>query len=140
MEVTADIEIAKSKKEVWTTITDIKNCANYISGIIDIQLLTQPEEGLVGLKWKETREFFGKEASEIMWITDSVETEYYCTRAESHGSIYTTKLSLGEFEGKTTLTRLFQNSVIFGRASGVFLTTIGKSLWHKELSKNSSDI
>ena len=36
--------------------------------------------------------------------------------------------------------RLFQNSVIFGRASGVFLTTTGKSLWHKELSKNSSDI
>ena len=44
------------------------------------------------------------------------------------------------FRKKGIIVRLFQNSVIFGRASGVFLTTIGKSLWHKELSKNSSDI
>lgn len=41
-----------------------------VSGIISLNILHQPEDGLVGLKWEETRKMFGKEASETMWITD----------------------------------------------------------------------
>jgi len=59
------------------------------------------------LKWEETREMFGKEAMETMWITDSVVNEYYATRAESHGSVYITKLSLKESDGSTLLTMSF---------------------------------
>lgn len=41
--------------------------------------------GLVGLKWRETRMLFGKEATAEKWITDAVENECYKTRAESDG-------------------------------------------------------
>jgi len=44
-----------------------------------IEVLEKPDAGFVGFKWKETRKMFGKEATEIMWITDSVENEYFST-------------------------------------------------------------
>ena len=78
MNVTVDIEIQKPGKAIWSAITDINNCSKFISSITDLQILNQPEDSLVGLKWKETRLMFGKAASETMWITDAVENEYYC--------------------------------------------------------------
>lgn len=107
MNIAVDIEIEKPKEIIWSAITDIENCRNMISGIIDLSILSQPTEGIVGLKWRETRLMFGKEADEIMWITESVENEYYMTRAESHGSVYITKLSLTQTENNSILTMSF---------------------------------
>ncbi len=107
MNVSTEIQIAKPKEAVWSVITDIENCTDVISSIIDLNILEKPEDGLVGLKWKETRMMFGKEASETMWITEAVDNQYYCTRAESHGSVYATRLSLSETEGNTVLTMSF---------------------------------
>jgi hypothetical protein len=44
-----------------------------ISSILKITILNKPANDLVGLKWEETREMFGKEAMETIWITDSVD-------------------------------------------------------------------
>jgi len=103
MNVTVDIEIQKPQEAVWAAITDIENCPDFISEIIDLKILNKPENELVGLKWQETRTMFGKEATETMWITEAVENQYYCTRAESHGSVYRTKLSLNETNNNNTL-------------------------------------
>ena len=94
MIVTVNTEINKPKEVVWKVITDIEHSQSVISGIKRINLLNRPSGDLVGLKWEETREMFGKEATETMWITDAETNDYYCTRAESHGSVYITKLSL----------------------------------------------
>lgn len=107
MNVTVNIKIYRSKESVWQAIADIENCQNVISSIMKINILNKPEKNLVGLKWEETREMFGKEAMETMWITDSVVNEYYATRAENHGSVYITKLSLKERDGTTLLTMSF---------------------------------
>jgi len=107
MNVTVDIKINRTMESVWQAITDIDNCQNVISSIIKINILNKPKNDLVGFKWEETREMFGKEAMETMWITDSVVNENYATRAESHGSVYITKLSLKECEGSTLLTMSF---------------------------------
>ncbi len=107
MNIVVDIDIEKPKEIVWSAITDIENWSQMISGIIKLKIVNKPEEGIVDLRWKETRRMFGKEASETMWITDAVENEYYCTRAESHGSVYTTKISLHEAENNTRLSMAF---------------------------------
>ncbi|MCW8893644.1 MAG: hypothetical protein OQL18_10045, partial [Deltaproteobacteria bacterium] len=119
MIVSAEIVINKSKDSVWKAITDIENCKNMLSNIIKINILYKPSEDLVGLKWEETREMFGKEERETMWVTDSVESEYYCTRAESHGSVYITKLSLGNSGTGTLLTISF---------NGIAQTNVAKIL------------
>ncbi|TDF35174.1 SRPBCC family protein [Alteromonadaceae bacterium M269] len=107
MNVSVDINISKPAVEVWAAITDIENCQDMVSSIIDLEVLDKPEKDLVGLKWKETRKMFGKEATETMWITEAVDSQYYCTRAENHGAIYITKLSLAESDGVTTLNMTF---------------------------------
>jgi len=108
MDLSESISINKSRQEVWPVITDFEHLADLNSGIISAQVLEKPAEGLVGLKWTETREMFGKEASETMWITEAVDNEYYCTRAESHGSVYLTRVELKDGEsGSTTMTMSF---------------------------------
>lgn len=107
MNVNVEVEINKSKEKVWKAITNIENSESMISGILNINVLVRPANGLVGFKWEETREMFGQKAMETMWITDAVENEFYGTRAESHGSIYITRLSLKESGNNTLLSMSF---------------------------------
>ncbi|MFC1795824.1 hypothetical protein ACFL1V_01820 [Pseudomonadota bacterium] len=85
---------------------------------------------------------FGKEATETMWVTDSVENEYYSTRAASHGSVYVSRLSLTESARKTTLTMSFSSEArswvakILSTLMGVFI----KGAIEKELQKDLVDI
>lgn len=142
MNINVDIEIGSSKSKVWAAITDISNCTNMISGIIDLKILEQPDVGLVGLKWTETREMFGKEASETMWITDCIDEEFYCTRAENCGSIYSTKLSVSQVGKKTLLTMSFNGTSdsIFIRALSSIMGLFIKKSMVKMLKKDLSDI
>lgn len=107
MKVSTDIYIEQPVERVWQAITDIENCQSMISGIIGLEVLYQPDNQFVGLKWKETRLMFGKEATETMWVTDAVENKYYQTRAESHGSVYISRLSVENQGIGTVLTMEF---------------------------------
>ncbi|MDH3694662.1 MAG: SRPBCC family protein [Gammaproteobacteria bacterium] len=142
MQISESIEIVKPTAIVWLAITGIENSSDWISNIISIEIIEKPKKGVVGLKWKEIRKFCGKEVTEVMWVTDSVEHDYYCSRAESHGSVYTSRISLKESNGVTTLTISFtgEPQTLMAR----FLSTIMnrfiiKSLG-KELRKDLSDI
>lgn len=107
MEFKASIEINASKEKVWSIITNIENAKDHISAIQSIEVLEKSNDGLVGFKWKETRIMFGKQATEVMWITDAQVNDFYQTRAESHGAIYISKLSLGEKNNATELNMSF---------------------------------
>ena len=142
MHVSTSIEILKPKENVWKAITDIENSAVMISSIIAIEVLEKPEVGFPGFKWKETRKMFGKEATEIMWVTDSVEYEYYSTRAESHGSVYISRLSLTESAQNTILTMSFSGEAK-SLVAKIFSTLMGfiiKGSIVKELQKDLVDI
>jgi hypothetical protein len=142
MNVVVDIEIAKPKEIVWSVITDIDNYSSMVSAILYLNIISQPENGIVGLKWKETRRMFGKESSEIMWITEAIENEYYCTRAESHGSIYITKLSLIETGGSTLLMMSFTGvaQTLFTKIVSACMSVFIKSSMEKALQKDLEDI
>lgn len=142
MTITADIKINQFKDIVWKAITDIENWESMISSIFKIVILNKPAGDFVGLKWEETREMFGKEAKETMWITESEVNEYYCTRAESHGSVYITKLSLKSIDNSTVLTMSFNGipqSIIAKVLSFVMGPLIKKSM-KKALTKDLEDI
>ena len=85
---------------------------------------------------------FGKEATEVMWVTDSVDNEYYCTRAESHGSVYISRLSLTESAGITSLTMSFSGEAqsliakVLSMLMGIFI----KGAMVKELQRDLADI
>jgi len=103
MKVKVEELINAPKEEVWKVITNIENSINTISGIEKVEILEQPDDGFVGFKWRETRTFLGQTATEVMWITESVENEYFMTRAESHGAVYTSKIYVADREELTLL-------------------------------------
>lgn len=107
MHIEIQVPVRAPIQNVWQQITDIENAAKTISGIDEIEILNKPPDGLVGLKWKETRTMMGKQAAEIIWVKEAVENDYYLTEAQSHGSIYKGKVQVSEENGATTLSMIF---------------------------------
>ena len=105
MIVEAQVTINGSKAAVWAAISDIENAAKTISGIESIEVLEKPPNGLVGLRWRETRMYFGKPATVEKWITDAAENAFYKTRAESDGFVFLSTTTISESSsGSITLT------------------------------------
>ena len=103
MIVEVQVAINGSRAAVWAAITNIENASKIISGILNIEVLEKPANGLVGLKWRETRMLFGKPATVEKWITDAVESEFYRTRAEDNGFVFLSTMSISEGGGGITL-------------------------------------
>lgn len=110
MNISLPIHIAADRETVWNIITDIPRSIFTISAIEKIEVLEQGDANLLGFKWRETRTMFGKEATEVMWITDIEKPHFYTTRAESHGAVYTSKFELQENDSGTLLTMSFQGT------------------------------
>ncbi len=103
MHLNVEVPIEASKHEIWKLITDIEQAPSRISGIEDVEVLESPADGLVGLKWRETRKFGGKTATETMWVTEAVEDSHYRTEAQSHGSVYRSRMYLSDGDEGTRL-------------------------------------
>ncbi|PJZ24880.1 hypothetical protein CH352_11885 [Leptospira hartskeerlii] len=97
MIVEAQVTINAPITKVWATMTNIENTAGIISGIQRIEVVERPADGLVGLKWRETRMLFGKPATIEKWITEEKENAFYTTRAEDGGFVFltTNRISMG---------------------------------------------
>lgn len=104
MIVEAQVTINGSKAAIWAAITDIENASETFSGIEKIEVLEKPARGLIGLRWRETRIYFGKPATVEKRITDAAEDEFYKTRAESDGFVFLSTMSISESSGAVTLT------------------------------------
>ena len=100
----AQVVINGPKEAIWALLTDIENAANTIHGIQSVDVLERPAQGLVGLRWRETRMLFGKPASVVKWITDAVDCESYTTRAESDGLVHVSTTTIAEGSNGTILT------------------------------------
>ena len=142
MKLTVQISIESTKEKIWNVISDIENSVNIIDGIHKIEVLEQPQKSFVGLKWRETRTMFGKEATEVMWITDAIENESYRTRAESHGAVYLTAFKITEHGDSCDLSMEFTGEPqSFGARIMAALTGfLFKGATLKALKKDLEDI
>ena len=107
MKAFASVKIYASKEEIWAMVTDPTKWTENIRAILKVEVIEEGHDFL-GFKWKETREMFGKEANETMVVTDLKENEMYKTRAESHGSVYITTVSIEEKEDYCILSQSFE--------------------------------
>ncbi len=96
MIVAAQVTINGSKAAIWAAITDIEKASEIISGIEKIEIVEKPANGLIGLRWRETRILFGKLATMEKWITDAAEKEFYQSRAEDGGFVFLTTMRISE--------------------------------------------
>lgn len=142
MRVIVETEIGAPLMDVWRLVTDIENAASTIKAIEKIEILERPSSGVVGMKWRETRTMFGKAATEVMWITDAVAGTHYDTRAESHGSVYKTRIALEDRNGRTGLVMTFEGEpqsvgakIMWGLTGFLF-----KGATRRALAKDLADI
>lgn len=107
MNIRVSEEISAPRERVWHLITDFDSWADTIEGILSVEVIDKPDSGVVGLKWREKRMMFGKEAYETMWISAAEPNSWYETTAKNHGMIYNTRISLDDRDDKTVLTMQF---------------------------------
>ena len=142
MTISTSVTINATKERVWKLMTDIENSHNVIEAINALEVLEKPESGLVGFKWKETSTMIGKEATEVMWVTDVQEMQSYTVRAESHGAIYTTVMSMQGEDGAVELAWEFGAEVVSTGAKIMWFLTgwMMKGSTKKALTKDLEDI
>jgi hypothetical protein len=142
MLVDVQVTINGSKAAIWAVVTNIENAAELISGIDKIEILQKPANGLVGLRWRETRMLFGKPASVDKWITDAAENEFYKTRAESDGFIFLSTITIAESSGGMTLTSIHdsQPQTLGTRIMGIPMALFFKGVAKKALMQDLNDI
>lgn len=142
MIVEAQVTINGSKAAIWAAITNIENASETISGIENIEVLEKPANGLVGLKWRETRMLFGKTATAEKWITDAAENEFYKTRAESDGFVFLSTISISESSGGITLTSSHDSKPqgIVARLLSIPMGFLFKGVAKKALLQDLNDI
>ena len=142
MIVEAQITINGSKAAVWAAITDIENAAAIIRGIENIEVVEKPANGLVGLRWRETRLLFGKPATVEKWITEAAENEFYETRAESDGFVFLTTMSLSESGSGIALTSAHdsQPQGIVAKLQSIPMGLFFKGVVRKAILQDLNDI
>lgn len=142
MQVLAEVDVRAPRSVVWAVVTDIPNAAGTIEGIEKVEVLERPASGVVGLKWRETRKMFGKEATEVMWITAAEAPAWYDTRAESHGAVYTTRIALDTTPQGTRLSMRFTGTPqTFGaKVMATLLGPMMKGSMRKAVQKDLDDI
>ena len=142
MIVEAQVTINGSKAAIWAAITNIEIASETISGIENIEVLEKPANGLVGLKWRETRMLFGKPAAVDKWITDAAENEFYKTKAESDGFVFLTTKSISESSGGITLAESHESKPqsIVAKLMSVPMLFLFKGVVRKHLLQDLNDI
>ncbi|HLE95889.1 MAG TPA: SRPBCC family protein [Candidatus Thermoplasmatota archaeon] len=143
MHARASVSVRAPRKLVWDIVSNIANAGATVKAIQKLEILHKPESGLVGLKWRETRTMFGKEATEVMWITSAQDQAFYETRAESHGMVYTSRVAVADAPGGGTLLSMDfgGEAQTFGaRAMGFVFGVLMKGSVRKALTKDLEDI
>jgi hypothetical protein len=142
MIVEAQVTINGSKAAIWAAITNIANASEIISGIEKIEVLEKPANGLVGLKWRETRILFGKPAAVEKWITDAAENEFYKTKAEDGGFVFLTTKRISESSGGMTLSECHESKPqgIVAKLTAVPMVLFFKGVIKKALLQDLNDI
>lgn len=96
MLVEAQVHVRGTRAATWAVLSDIEGSARVIAGIDRIEVRERPASGLVGLRWLETRQLFGKPATVEKWITSAEPGRSYETMAASDGFVFVTTVVVAD--------------------------------------------
>ena len=119
-------EIAAPADVLWTIMTDLSSFEETISAIESVEILSEGTEFEIGTKWRETRTMFGKQATEVMWVTEIDAGRRYVVNAESHGSKYTTEMSVTPMGDSSCEVTMDFGAEAIGTMAKIMTATIGR--------------
>lgn len=126
MELTVTRETSASPEDVWAVMTDIEGTTQTLSGVTEIERLDDGEGFEPGLRWRETREVFGKEATEELEVTAVDPGRSYTVEADSGGTHYRSVLRVTPSATGATIAMTFGAEQTGGRISSLLTRTIGR--------------
>lgn len=89
LKIRATVDVAADISTVFESFRDLRFAAKYIRDISNLEILDGgPAKMVVGSRWRETRVLLGREASEVMWVTEMSQPTSYSVAAVSHGTEY----------------------------------------------------
>jgi len=90
----ASRHVAARPDAVWAVMTDLDGSPDAISAIVGVERLGGQDEFGVGTRWRETRIMFGREASEVMEVTELEPGRRYVVESEGSGARYRSEISV----------------------------------------------
>ena len=87
--VTTSRTIQAPIEKVFQTLADVRNFRNAVTGITNIEFLTDQESG-VGTRFRETRVMKGKEHTVELEVTEQVENDHVRIVSDENGTIWDT--------------------------------------------------
>ena len=107
MHCTVSVDVNAPAEATWAAASDIENAAGRIPAITRLEVLPGPRSG-VGMRWRETRVMFGREATETMEIAQWSPPRSYVATACSHGCEYRSTVSVTPTGAGCTLSIRFE--------------------------------
>jgi len=141
-ELSVSREVSVSPDVLWELITDLDRSPNVISAVTAVARLDDGNGFGVGTRWQETRLIFGREATEVLEVTDIEPGRSYTVEAESLGARYRSVISVDPAPQGSVITITF-GAESTGAVSKAFAGTIGKLFeggTRKALGKDLDDI
>lgn len=126
MEVTVTRETTASPEQVWAVMTDIEGTTETLSGVTVIERLDGGSGFEPGLRWRETREVMGKEATEELEVTAVDPGRSYTVEADSGGTHYRSVLTVEPSASGATITMTFGAEQTGGRIASFLAMTVGR--------------
>ncbi|HEX7259689.1 MAG TPA: SRPBCC family protein [Candidatus Saccharimonadia bacterium] len=138
MKIADSIHIDAPIEKVFGVFTDLESASARIKAITKLEIIDGPSSMQVGTKWRETRTLFGKEATEVMWVTELVQNANYAVEAESHGTKYHSKYFFKQNGGATDVEMVFEAEPVSTSARlmsfmGFLFAGATKKALHKDL-------
>ncbi len=142
MQVKTTITINAPIDDVFKAFSDLSRAADLIEGIQEIEVLEGPACMAVGTKWRETREMFGKTATEVMWVTELEANKRYAVEAQSHGTKYWSEYLFEEEDGKTHVRLTFKGTPItlLSKILGTLMFPLFAAATKKALHQDMMDL
>jgi len=141
-ELSVSREVAVSPETLWDLITDLDRSPNVISAVTAVERLDDGTDFGVGTRWQETRLIFGKEATEVLEVTEIDPGRSYTVETDSLDAHYRSVISVEPAPGGSMITIAFDAEPT-GTVSKVLAGTIGKLFeggTRKALVKDLDDI
>jgi carbon monoxide dehydrogenase subunit G len=124
-ELSVSREVSVSPEALWELITDLDRSPNVISAVTSVERLDDGIGFGVGTKWQETRLMFGREAVEVLEVTDLDPGRSYTVETDSGGAHYRSVISVEPAPAGSIITITFGAESTSG-VSKVLAGTIGK--------------
>lgn len=143
MNIVVTRKVAASAEAVWSVLIDLDASADTISAIQSIEILSNEPQFGVGTKWSETRTMFGKQATEVMWVTDVDPGVSYVVEAENNGAKYTTVMKVIALGDASSEVSMDFGAEPTGTIARIMSATVGKlfeNATRKALAQDLDDI